>query len=82
MQRTVIDVREPSEFMAGHVDGALNIPVADLPTSSVIRNLDKNTPIVVYCRSGARAAMAANFLKSLGFSNVTNGINQTSLENA
>jgi rhodanese-related sulfurtransferase len=62
----LVDVRSPAEFAAGHLPGAVNVPVAELP-----RRLDelepRDRPIVVYCHTGARAARAAHALRSAGF---------------
>jgi rhodanese-related sulfurtransferase len=66
---TLVDVRTPGEFAAGHIDGAMNIPVDVLGGRS--RELpDKDAPIVVYCRSGARSGRAAKILSSNGYTNV------------
>jgi rhodanese-related sulfurtransferase len=61
----VLDVRAPEEFVTGHVPGAVNIPhdqvaarLAEVPT-------DKE--VVLYCRSGRRAAMAAEVLAANGY---------------
>jgi len=67
----IIDVRTPDEFADGHYEGARNIPV------NVLGNrLDdvgpKDRPVVLYCASGARSAMAAKMLKASGFADVTN----------
>lgn len=65
----LVDVRTPEEFSAGHIDGALNVPVGELPKR--IGELGaKERPIVVYCRSGARSARAAGILKGAGFTQV------------
>lgn len=69
---SIIDVREPFEFNHHHVEGALNIPLQSIPNRlEEIRQM--NGPIVLYCRSGNRSGMAAQFLKSNGFSQVYNG---------
>ena len=67
---TVVDVRGASEYEAGHVPGALNIPVgllddhlAELPTSQ---------PVVVHCQGGARSSIAASVLRARGFDAVLN----------
>lgn len=67
----IIDVRTPDEFADGHYEGARNIPV------NVLGNrMDevgpKDRPVVLYCASGARSAMAAKMLKASGFADVTN----------
>lgn len=64
----LIDVREESEFAAGHLPGAINIPLR-----TVAQNLDKiptDQPVLVYCASGLRAGTALAALRTLGFENV------------
>lgn len=73
----VIDVREPAEFAAGHLPGAVNIPRGVLefevdghPAVNGVRDpalAHRDRPVVVYCRSGGRSALAAEALKRLGF---------------
>ncbi len=77
MNTVYIDVREPSEFASGHVAGALNIPLSELQTASKqLKKVPKDSELVVYCRSGGRAASAISFFESLGYKKVKNGINQ------
>jgi len=65
----LVDVRTPDEFAAGHIEGAVNIPVQDLPAR--MDELDpKDEPIVVYCRSGARSGSAKRTLESAGYTKV------------
>lgn len=65
----LVDVRTPTEFDAGHLDGARNLPLGDLPTR--LTELEpKSEWVVVYCRSGARSAQAAGILVDAGFSQV------------
>jgi rhodanese-related sulfurtransferase len=67
----LVDVRSPGEFTGGHIDGALNIPVGEI--GSRARELGPpDKPIIVYCASGTRSAMAARTLRSAGFSKVYN----------
>ena len=69
---TVIDVRSSWEFADGHVEGALNIPLEEIPGRlSEIQSLKQ--PLVVYCRSGNRSGMAQGFLSQAGISEVYNG---------
>lgn len=76
-----IDVREPSEYASGHVEGAINLPVNSISEDSVeLKNIKANDTIIVYCRSGVRAGQAQARLQSLGYHYVTNGINQESIE--
>lgn len=67
----IIDVRTRDEFDEGHYPGALHIPVAILGSKTMDLG-PKNHPIVVYCASGARSAMAARILGQAGFTDVTN----------
>ncbi len=69
-QTTIIDVRTPSEFAAGHLEGAQNIDVQSSDFDSQISGLDKNASYVVYCRSGNRSAAAADRMQAAGFTNV------------
>lgn len=69
---TVIDVRSSWEFADGHVDGALNIPLEEIPGRlAEIQALKQ--PLVVYCRSGNRSGMAQGFLSQAGIKDVYNG---------
>lgn len=67
----LIDVRTPAEFSSGSVEGAINIPLDKLPAH--FSNLKGKDNIVVFCRSGARSAQAAEILIKNGFKNVING---------
>ena len=62
----LVDVRTPREFAAGHIPGAINIPVQQLD-SRLGELQPKGTAIVVYCRSGTRSGNAARMLKNAGF---------------
>ncbi|RMG94882.1 MAG: rhodanese-like domain-containing protein [Deltaproteobacteria bacterium] len=72
----LIDVRTPEEFAEGHVEGAWNVPVdrveQELSAIEAKAGGDKSKPIVVYCRSGRRAAKAKEILLQHGFTRVTN----------
>lgn len=68
----VVDVRTPGEFSGGHIENAVNIPY-----DNIIREIDryvedKDHSIVLYCRSGARAAVAKKSLIQAGYSSVVN----------
>ena len=80
MDKLIIDVCEQLEFKLSHVKGAINIPLSKLDNSSNLENIDKDTPIILYCKSGQRANMALSHLQSLGFTNLTNGINKHHVE--
>ncbi|CAN5368730.1 hypothetical protein BH09ACT12_BH09ACT12_32380 [soil metagenome] len=62
---SVIDVRETSEYAAGHVPGAINIPMGRLPSRLV--ELDRSTPVHLICASGNRSAAMAEVLIVHGF---------------
>ncbi|MGR5323213.1 rhodanese-like domain-containing protein [Vibrio alfacsensis] len=66
----IVDVRTPQEFSDGHLDNAVNYPLSELDKH--FANVDKDTQIVLYCRSGARSGKAYQHLKSRGFSNLHN----------
>tara|TARA_Y100001980_G_C14360394_1_gene168485 strand:- start:155 stop:439 length:285 start_codon:yes stop_codon:yes gene_type:complete len=78
----IVDVREPYEFSSGHVQGALNIPPAELMQGipKELVSIAKDTEIVLYCRSGARSAASIQLLQRQGFTNLVNGINQDHVE--
>ena len=69
---TVIDVRTPAEYAAGHVDGAVNIDVEGGAFDQGIAELDPAGAYAVYCRSGRRSQIAADTMAEAGFTNVTN----------
>lgn len=72
-----LDVREPLEFASGHVENAINISLTELMQGTVrLNNIARDTPLVVYCRSGSRSALAIQILQGMGYSNLTNGISQ------
>jgi rhodanese-related sulfurtransferase len=65
----LIDVREPAEFAAGHLQGAINVPRGVLEFQMDAR-AEKSRALVVYCLSGGRSALAADSLQQLGFTQV------------
>lgn len=67
----LVDVRTPSEFAAGSVKAAVNIPLDVLPSQLSKFKAKKN--IVVFCRSGIRSGQAANLLKKNGFNVIDGG---------
>lgn len=70
----IIDVRTPAEFAAGHVRGAINIPLDRIDAGiQHVRGVAKDSPILLYCRSGVRSAKANKMLKDQGFSHVMDG---------
>jgi rhodanese-related sulfurtransferase len=63
----VLDVRTPAEYADGHIPGAVNIPHTELAARVAELEGARDRDIVVYCRSGARAAQALEVLEKQGF---------------
>lgn len=77
MSQIFIDVREPAEYARDHVEGAINIPPAELIAGSkLLDNIPKDAEIVLYCVSGARSNASMYYFERLGFTNLINGINK------
>ncbi|MGH2402723.1 MAG: rhodanese-like domain-containing protein, partial [Candidatus Limnocylindria bacterium] len=66
----VIDVREQSEWDAGHVAGATLLPLGDVPQRIVEAVPDKDAPLLLHCAVGGRSARAAGRLTEMGYTNV------------
>lgn len=67
----LLDVRTPEEYRGGHIPGSCNVPLQTIEDiGSVIEN--KETPLFVYCHSGARSRQATVFLQQMGYRNVKN----------
>lgn len=67
----VVDVREPEEFAAGHILNAINVPLAALVDRAGELEPYRARPLIVYCRSGSRAARASSLLRRLDFPSLT-----------
>ena len=65
--RLVLDVRSPQEFAAGHIPGAVNVPYTDIENQLEKLAPYQSKPIVIYCRSGRRAEIAAAILHKSNF---------------
>jgi rhodanese-related sulfurtransferase len=70
----VIDVRMEHEHRAGHIAGTRLIQLSDLPAEAA--SIDRDTLVILYCRSGGRSAMATDALLQAGFDahNMTGGM--------
>lgn len=68
----LLDVREPQEYAAVHVQNAKLIPLGDLGSRMNELEAYKDKPIVVMCRSGRRSASAVAELKDAGYTRVSN----------
>ena len=71
---TVVDVREPEEFTAGHLPGAINIPrgLLEFRVDAHPILCDRNCTIVMQCQSGRRSALATVAMQEMGYTNVVN----------
>ena len=67
----LVDVRTPEEFSEGHLENAINIDVTADDFDAKVVGLDKEKPVMVYCKSGGRSARASARLKELGFKNIS-----------
>lgn len=66
----VLDVRQPNEFAGGFIEGAVNVPVREVPKALDRLPQDKSAPIVVVCASAVRSGYVAMALSFKGYSNV------------
>ena len=69
-EHTVLDVREARELAICRLEGALHIPMAEIPARTDV--LPTNQPLVVICHHGARSQMVVDFLRNAGFDNAIN----------
>ena len=67
----LVDVRTPEEYWDGHVPGSVNVPLQQIEDIE-LEVAEKNTPLFVYCRSGARSRQATALLKEIGYEYVHN----------
>jgi phage shock protein E len=84
MNPVILDVRSAQEYAQGHVQGAINVPTPVPPLDQTayqqlwnglyqaVAQVDKNTPIWVYCKKGIRAQVAVDMLQRLKFTQVHN----------
>lgn len=66
----ILDAREQDEFDEGHIPGAILIPYTEIDNKAEAMLPEKNTQILVYCRSGRRSKIASESLAKLGYTNV------------
>ncbi len=71
-QTVTIDVREDNEWNEHHIDGAIHIPLGQLPNRLAELETYKDSSVVTQCRSGKRSAKALELLKAAGFTKVYN----------
>lgn len=68
----IIDVRTAQEFKSGHIKDALNIPYEVIGSKIEAITKDKDSEIVLYCRSGRRSGIALETLKKMGYTQAIN----------
>jgi len=68
----VVDTREESEYAAGHLDKAILLPrgVLEFKIGGIPELADKSKSVLIYCRTGGRASLAAQTMQSMGYNNV------------
>jgi len=80
-ERLIIDVREPSEYEAGFIPGAINIPVKSQPDAMFLDEAEfedrfgfskppMDKELVFYCKAGVRSSAAANLARQNGYENI------------
>jgi rhodanese-related sulfurtransferase len=62
---TLVDVRSDGEWAAGHVEGAVHVPIDSLEAR--LPEIPRDRPVIVHCASGVRSARAAQLLRSAGY---------------
>lgn len=67
---TFVDVREESEWTAGHIPGAVHLGKGVLERDVEAKIPDPATPLILYCGGGYRSALAADVLQKMGYTNV------------
>lgn len=68
----LLDVREPEEFQAGHLAGAINIPrgLLEFKLTASPELSARDLKVVLYCKTSGRAALAADAMQAMGYLNV------------
>jgi adenylyltransferase/sulfurtransferase len=66
----LLDVREPHEWAIGHIEGAILVPLGELPRS--LGSVPRDQDVVVYCKGGTRSSQAAGILVEAGYARVEN----------
>lgn len=66
----LLDVRTPAEYREGHLAGALNVPVDEVAARYGVLGIPHDRELIVYCKTGKRAARARDTLQALGYTHV------------
>jgi rhodanese-related sulfurtransferase len=75
----IVDTREPFEYAASHVEGAINVPPMEFMKGKVpeaLVDVPKDEEVILYCRSGQRSNTCSMILRQHGFTNLVNGTNE------
>ena len=67
---TLVDVRESDEYKDSHLEGAVNVPLGNVVEEIEDYVADKDSVIIVYCKSGKRSAEAARKLQEAGYTKI------------
>jgi len=67
---TILDVRSEGEFLSGHIEGAVLLPINEIEDRAKSVLVDRDAVILVICQSGNRSRSAAQELANLGFTNI------------
>ena len=67
----LLDVRTPDEFSSGYIKNAINLDFYSETFQNDILSIDKNSPIVLYCRTNNRSTKTASILKDNGFKEIS-----------
>ena len=70
----IIDVREPEEVAESRIEGSTHIPLGNILSFQLgeLEDLDKDTELILQCRSGKRSLQAGMMLETMGYTNVKN----------
>jgi rhodanese-related sulfurtransferase len=63
----ILDVREPNEWEAGHIDGAIHVPLGQLMAGAERGRLDTDRQVIVVCKTGNRSELGALMLQARGY---------------
>lgn len=66
----LVDVRTPEEYNAGTIDGAVNMDFYGADFQAQLESLDKEEPVMIFCKSGGRSGQTLEMMKEMGFKTV------------
>ena len=71
-ETVIVDVREPHEYIKGHIENSINMPLAKFDEQLHTLDSYKQSPIIIVCQSGTRSVPACKTLTKSGFEHVFN----------